>query len=423
MQRRKLFLIPLHAFTMVRKTLKCYALLSITIVMSFSLLLGYMLYTDSALYNRYKALFCEPRGMMRCYDTEMENKKLGMFLSKAALIGNTNSCVVYTIAGGETRTYYDIEEYDLAEGHALTLPNWQITALPDHAWLADAFGVRYDLDSITWLDGQEHSDITQAADEALLPEDLFYALGLDEMEVPEYTFRFEHIGSLTLKIIGLLKDAIPLQFDEELEIQNKDYINRVVVSQDLLNPETVPDVYMGRFVQIYTDSPELVAQLAHSMGYSVQSVYEQQNEALEQMRYEKSNKAVIAAALLLLLGINLYSSFSNALNDRKFEIGVKRAIGASAWSIVRQFLHESLIVMAANILISVALVADVFIVYKFIYERTPDEWGNFSQWTVYISPHSVAMFLVCSVTLTVVFSLVFAYKTTRVEIVRYLKAE
>mgnify|MGYP002869020339 FL=1 len=141
------------------------------------------------------------------------------------------------------------------------------------------------------------------------------------------------------------------------------------------------------------------------------------------MKTENRLKALICGAMLIILGINLYSCFANALNERRFEIGVKRALGASAGSIVKQFLYESLCVMAVNILVSVALVADIFIVYKFIYERTPNEYGQYFQWTIYISPHSIAMFAVCTITLTVVFSLIFAYKSTQVRIADQLKAE
>ena len=45
-----------HAFVMVRKHIRSYALLSVTIVLSFSLLLGYLVYTDTSLYNEYKEL-------------------------------------------------------------------------------------------------------------------------------------------------------------------------------------------------------------------------------------------------------------------------------------------------------------------------------------------------------------------------------
>ena len=53
---------------MVSRTLQSYMLLSVTIVLSFSLLLGYLLYTDPASYNKYKDI--EP------------NKKNGRFLTR-----------------------------------------------------------------------------------------------------------------------------------------------------------------------------------------------------------------------------------------------------------------------------------------------------------------------------------------------------
>ena len=122
--------------------------------------------------------------------------------------------------------------------------------------------------------------------------------------------------------------------------------------------------------------------------------------------------------MLLLLGVNLYSSFSNALNERKYEIGVKRAIGASAWAIVRQFFMEGMAVMLLNILLSVLLVSNLLCLYK-LYQH----FALGEQWVIAVSLYSAAMFGICSVTLTLVFSMLFAYRSTQVEVVQYLKAE
>lgn len=425
---RKVRFLPVlrHAFTMVRRTLKSYALLSVTIVLSFSLLLGYLLYTDASLYNKYKELFSWQRGELGFQDVDLNDAKLNAFLEKAASIGDTHSYLIYDAIGGELLTLYDIEGYDLQKFSCLTLDNWQLISIQDHAWpISNPFIFFDNFSDIIWLDGKEHTDITLGEGEALLPEDLYYAMGLNNMETPVYTFRFYYNITVTLRVVGLLRDTVHLTFDPETEtLNNVDYVCRLVISSDTFNSTVLPDADYCRFVVIQTDSPEEVDQLCQQiMGYSADSTYKLQDEALEKIRTEKGTKAVIACALLLLLGINLYSSFTNALNDRKFEIGVKRAIGASSWSIVRQFLYESLIVMSANILISIALVTDIFLVYKYIYERTPDVYGNLDRWIIYISPHSAAMFAVCAVTLTIVFSLVFAYKSTRVEIVQYLKAE
>ena len=122
--------------------------------------------------------------------------------------------------------------------------------------------------------------------------------------------------------------------------------------------------------------------------------------------------------MLFLLGINLYSSFSNALERRKYEIGVKRAIGASGGSIMRQFLTESMLVMLVNIVASILIVVEVLVDYKLYVQLVEG-----AQWIDSISIHSILMFLVCSVSLTVAFCLLFAYKSTKVEIAQYLKAE
>lgn len=445
MQKGKAFLVLRHAWQMVGRTLRSYALLSVTIILTFSLFLGYLLYTDASAYNQYKEIFRTPRGMLHVSDDNYSgSQRLRTFLEKTKEIGQTQTCIVYSgvkfysMTFGESADAENDMHYDWSFG-------LDVYCLPDNAWVGDVGFDPYDLSRITWLDGKERTQITLAEDEMLLPEQLYYFLGLNEMEVPEYTFEFStavmrsdgltsfKVDRYTLKVVGLLRDDTPITVDAyeqdgEIRISPaRDYISngnfRFVVSQKLMNPTTVPDMERwNRDIYVYTDSPELVTQLARSMDYSVESVYEQQNHALEQLGYQMRSKAIIAAALLLLLGINLYSSFSNVLNERKFEIGVKRALGASSWSIVRQFLYESLIVIAANVLAAIALVADVFVIYKYFYER-PDEYGYAKEWIVYISPYSVAMFLVCSVTLTLVFSLVFAYKSTRVEIVKYLKAE
>ena len=157
---------------------------------------------------------------------------------------------------------------------------------------------------------------------------------------------------------------------------------------------------------------------AKELGMVVHSVIEAQTDAMETMRIQVGTKGTIAAVLLLLLGINLYSSFVNALSDRKFEIGVKRAIGAPGYSIVGQFLIESILVMLINILFSVVLVAEGLIFYK-LYQRYVMDY----QWSAYVSGYSISMFALCAVTLTLVFSLLFAYRSTQVEVVAQLKSE
>lgn len=418
-----------HAFVMGRRNLKSYGLLSVTIVLSFSLLLGYLLLTDSATFNKYKDLFQLRREVVRVYLGEAGSSRAQLFQEKVSQMEDSHAMTVFQTTGSLS-TSAEVEVGDtthLVDGSATI----DLICVPDHAW-----GVFDGLNklNITWLDGKQHTDIALGADEILLSEGIYYALELDKKETPLFRFPIHvHNGNLlgkkwvTMRVVGLLEDRYPLQEGEypgvfDMSV-NPHYRVKVVASTAAIHPSTLPNAAWSMFSIVYSDSPEEVAQLAETMGCRPDSVYTHQDTALAEIRTQKSTKAIIAAALLLILGINLYSSFTNAMNDRKYEIGVKRAIGASGWGIVRQFLYESMLVMVANILLSIALVTDVAIIYKLIAERTPNELGYLQDYILYLSPQSAAMFGICAVGLTVVFSLIFAYKSTRVEIVQYLKAE
>jgi len=126
----------------------------------------------------------------------------------------------------------------------------------------------------------------------------------------------------------------------------------------------------------------------------------------------------------VILGINLYGGFSNVLERRRFEVGIKRALGASKWDIIGQFMWESLLLMLCNIFVTVVVVFNGFLIYKYIYEAA---WGfeNFSHtlWTIYLNGTSIGMFAIVTLALTLLFSGIFAVKATQVTVVDYLKAE
>lgn len=420
MKKEKRAMIFLHSASMVRKNIRCYLFLSVTIVLSFSLFLGYLLVTDSNLYNDYKELFAKDRNLV--ITSSWSQAQIGTLYEQANTMENTNAMVMFW-----TSSRFMTNSLDDDFSGTGTMVGMHVWCIPDNAWRLDPYT---DSCQIIWLDGKEHNQMTPGYGEMLMNEGIYYALGLDAYETPYYTLKLSRNGvakPVNLKVVGLIKDTVPLHSGEIEGVYdtdaNENYDLKAIVSTQTLNPTIAPDVkWVTHFVG-YTENPEQLSKLVESMGLYSDNIYQRQNDALEHIRYEKGNKAVIACALLLLLGINLYSSFSNALNERKFEIGVKRAIGASGWSIVRQFLYESLLVMVTNIVVSVVLVTDFFIAYKYVKANVPDHWGNTTDWTIYISPYSIGMFSICAVTLTVVFSLIFAYKSTRVEIVQYLKAE
>ena len=442
---RKFCAIMRHAVQMVGRTWKSYALLSVTIVLSFSLLLGYLTFSDSTIYNENKALFSYRRQDLQFYISEPEVEEIQLLVDNLSAMENTAYYLAFTYSLGQLGGNMVVRPDPNVESDRSLNPYVHGIMLPDHSWPEDVIGYfsRDKRMNIVWLDGQPHVDFTLEKDEVILTEALYRLLEMDQQEAPVFQLDIQYGQKIPLRVVGYTKD-----FTSEMwQYLHKNttsqwyadeamfYIflsNKFVEYAQLYNPDYYDNFWGGSYapklweiyLQVYSETPEAVVSLLETMGLrNYVSIYQRQNEALDAIRPQKQIKAIITCALLLLLGINLYSSFTNAMNDRKYEIGVKRAVGASAWSIVRQFLYESFIVMAVNILLSISLVADVAVIYKYIVEHTPDETGAYPDFILYISPYSAAMFGICALSLTVVFSLIFAYKSTRVEIVQYLKAE
>ena len=433
---RKLLRILRHAVTMVGRNLRSYAMLSVTIVISFSLLLGFLTLMDSNHYSDYKERFALDRNIVTAKGTSLSGQisqpMVELMAEKASEYGNTHTT---QLLQGIMRLKFD--GLKLETGERLQFNNSvRVWSVPRQGWY---LSIGYDPIPVRWLDGKERTNYDLESGEILMEEQLYYALGLDEgdhtIELDLYanSASDEHVLTKRFTVVGTVNSGWTVELEEVKTESTEEKIIKVseeeepflVFSLEDINPAVSPNSAWWRTVAFYTDAPELIKEMVNAMDSSlyVQAVYTSQNQALEKIQTEKGTKAMVAMILLLLLGINLYSSFDNALNDRKFEIGVKRAVGASAFSIVRQFFYEGLLVMIVDILLSVAIVTDVAIVYKVIKESIPDEFGNFEHYVLYISPYSIAIFIICAVVLTVVFSFVFAYKSTQVQIVDYLKAE
>lgn len=422
---KKHFRIFRHSLTMVGRTLRSYMLLSVTIVLSFSLLLGYLGFVDSEIYNEYKYIFKINRGNLKVDDGISNSQRFDALMKKTAEMDDTCAYTVY-----HSWSRMSDGQYVTSAGNTLSARQIGVYFLSGYVWeFFLHFGDPY---TIQWLDGQDHEYVDLNQGEAVLDRATFYALDLDEMKEPVYTFRFtENNGDyfeMTVKIVGLidLGGSFFTESDAGLEY-NSNYNPMVLLPMAGITYEDISILSPSRYAIFYSESPETIYNLATDLGFDLgleDSVYRLQDSVLETIQTRKSTKALITCAMLLILGINLYSSFSNALSERKFEIGVKRAIGASSFDIVRQFLYESITVMTVNILISIALVVDIGLIYRLVIQNTVGK-ANFlyETYTLYLSPHSIGMFFTCSVTLTVVFSLIFAYKSTQVQVIDYLKAE
>lgn len=413
---RKLIAILIHAVQMVRKNAKSYALLSVTVVLSFSGLLAYLMYTDSSLYNDYKDILSRDSHIILVSDTSNAINKERTLLEVSKREGLKASYVRQQII---SRTTNLNESYNISN---------TVFVIPNHVWGVYESGWTKPY-QITWLDGREEKGVSLGLNEILIPRSLYQLLGMDQRDVPTYELWLQAQNSISsgtqiyfpveCRVTGLIEDNGTVRWstsqEDKLHAWFPSYISQATVEVAAKNADPA---YLGRDLILYTDNPAAAEQRIGKLGLSCISTYRQQQDAVRELQLHSQTKAMITLALFVLLAINLYGCFMNTLEYRKFEVGVKRAIGAPGSAIMGQFLWEGILVMLCNLVLSVTLVVDGFLIYKYFYQK-----AHGVVWTITLSGASIGMFAGVGICLTLLFSALFAYKSTQVEVVKQLKAE
>ncbi len=404
-----------HAIIMVSRNIKSYILLAVTIVISFSLLLGYLVFLDTTLYNQYKEVLSQPRNIV---------------ITSTQRRDSTLSALAYAIPRVDPEaTFYSyfstntiLQQYGRVRATVYFMPSGEIPVYTPQTVSTGETGVLTNgATEIELIAGC--STFRLKGNEAIISENLFRALHIPyqfpvSLAIP-VQWKDQTMGIVTVSIIGVCEDTqytTPILYDTELQTYTG--TGAIYTTQGALGLRSMDDfTSVDQYVWFCCKHPEAVASCIREFGLIPSAICIAQNDAIEDLRTQNTNKFYTVLLLLVVLGVNLYSAIHNALADRQFEIGVKLALGANSWNIVLQFAFESTIVMLASIYCAVILVTDILVAYKYIQEIM---YGI--QWTVHISSYSVAMFCVSSISLTVLFSLIFAYRASRVEIIQHLKA-
>lgn len=146
---------------MVGRTIRSYMLLSVTIVLSFSLLLGYLGFVDSEIYNEYKHIFNINRGILKVNDGFGTTAKFDALLANVSEMDDTSFYTVYD-------TWVHMSDSKFTTDDGITLPPRQIAVfyLSGHVWeFIRHTGEQYDLQ---WIDGREHDGVDLSQGEAVL---------------------------------------------------------------------------------------------------------------------------------------------------------------------------------------------------------------------------------------------------------------
>lgn len=379
-----------HALEMVKKNKRSYMMLSVTILMSFTFFLSYLVYTDSNIMTENVGdIYSEP--YLIDINVTPNPEKLEVLVNKLKDIKDVHY-YIYTSAC-EIKNYSGL-------GHGIYI-------FPREVWAmySDLYN------KIERVDGKE---ISLKKNEVLISEERYKKIrkkdkdGIIEKYIP-LELENGNAKYVNVKVVGAYKSNITAKYGRG----NWDAI--------IMSNETVEKLNYKRdniHVMVYTKQPNTVLEETKNMDFISTSTQANKEIAFKEIRSSIKNKTLIAITLFVLLGINLFSSFKNALSDRKFEIGVKRALGADAKKIILQFLYEGIIVVSLNVFLSTLVTITGFSIYKLYLSRVKN-----IMYILNISRHSLIIFGIVSLFLTLFFSLMFAIQSAHVEIIKYLKGE
>ncbi len=399
-----------HACKMLRRNLRSYLMLSITLIFSFGVLLAFFVFSDSKSYNDYKEIMSSPREIVMAYARNDSFEELQIL----------NQQVMEQIPG--TSSYlYPVFPTILSQYENVYA---EISVLPNHASIVfrDISDETIFENYTTLVDVFQGQGFPLRENQAVINESFFRSLSPSgtlpiSLQIPFLTSDGTNIIR-EVQVIGVCRDIHeePLYYNTEMTLCGD---VQIYTSQSILSEKDTQNIIQKKpMVLFHSPSPEKVAAYAKHFDLVLHAVCIAQDAATERLHTQAKNKLLISLILYCLLSLNLYGCFSNALSDRRYEIGIKRALGASKATIVFQFFIEGLLVMLGSILISVLSISAIVALYKLYHLIILGK-----QWIFYVNPHSLLMFAICSVGMSLFLSLLFAFRATQTEISGQLKSE
>jgi len=405
-----------HSLLMIQRNFPVYCKLSVTVVISFSLLFAFLLMTDTQLFNKYKEIFSQSPHIVLCniYGKPVAYRTFIQQIKKNVPDADYFGYITLDGACQYENGSVNVRGTFLPSGD-LPVYTWNFIDFEENGGL---FSVR----PIQMLG--EKQDFNLSGHEVIINQSWYEALikggAQQPIKIPvQFSWDDEKSSHWEVTVVGVCSDSE----QDILKVDDDNSVGgwvKMYLSEELLSQPEVGQFYSSAEYSVWINSasPEKPIAFARALGFSAYGVSEAQQSAKAVIKIEKASEALVAALILILLSINLYSSFSNALHERCFEIGVKRALGAGKGHIVRQFLYESLGVLLFDSLLAASLIIDLFVAFKVYQTFVANE-----EWIIYMSPYSISIFLVCCLSLSIAFSLIFAFQSTQVEIISNLREE
>lgn len=418
---------PFHSYQMVLLYAKEYARLSITIVLSFTLLLSYLMISDSYLYNQIKDLIYVPEEVLvwQPYHVQSDMDP-NLYQTIIDQISN-QSGTSYVLYGEQAANLQS--DYQWAHGSSGNYPVWLYSI--GNASFFDYYHLSYgNYEKRELLLGRLElvSDEEVIIDESMYR---FFGYDPDDQVLTDLKLTIE----IDLRVAAQQVESVVVELDVVGIVSaskfSKESYTASMIHQDPTNTSLIPfDIFVDQglssvldpsvmpSVSVYSEVPEQISTLSQELSLGMRSAFAEKQAVRDEIESSIYNKAVLSLFLFLLLALNISGNFQNLIESRKQEIGIKRALGLSRYRVIRQFTTEMVIVVGLCLAIAAWISMVVSLCVKLYSERV-----LVVDYTIYLTRFSVLLFLIITIGITAINCIMVAYKAGSTEIIRFIKSE
>lgn len=391
-----------HFFEMIKIHGKGYSLLSISVILSLTVLLTTLLMLDSISFNENKEIFRTPKTALQITKNDMTVSDFGLLQEKI----------------------YKEKNYTYFSGYNLGLPSFSTKKNEVNAnyYFVNKNYFDFYTFSGTYFDKPicvyGNCEIEKEG-EIVIDELFFRLLGFEDFSPTILTLPIRHEKEVVFKdflVTGVVRVGDEKNRLHKFEGKKDVVFPNVYFDYKLIAKSDESANYNGYL--LFSDNSREIAKFAKNFGMSVITSLELHELANEYLYNFVIVKEVLIIILFVVLGLNIYGSFMNALRERYLEIGVKRAIGVSKQNIMVQFFCEIFFVLVINFVVSTLLALIIVTFYKFFVLICYVE-----EFVIYMNFYSLLNYFIFSFFISILCCFVFSYKASQIPIIDILKNE
>jgi ABC-type antimicrobial peptide transport system permease subunit len=189
---------------------------------------------------------------------------------------------------------------------------------------------------------------------------------------------------------------------------------------------SIRDYYYYVFYHTDSEYEKLLTSVIMEGGFGSKSIPKWNYVTKDLVSYEKDilegsdlrTKTLIMLIITIVSGINVFGTLVGAIAERKREIGIKKALGASDGDIMLGFVVENVINAIIATVLAVSVVAILFLIYAY-YRRE----RLFEDYTIILYPTTIILFAIFALSSTFAFSLIPSYRASKTNVVDAIRVE